>query len=164
MSKIRSVRARIGTSGGAASKDDPPGAVEQPASTPLPSSDARSRPRRLICALSPNVHPLSNLAEASQIGLPAEAVQIRSDDAEVLELPGVGLVNVFGEQPAAIPKWRPVAVFADHGAEIGPADLEVAREIHLVGLDDAAVGILQRPDDAGENRCADLDRGRVVVG
>ena len=63
MSKIRSVRARIGTSGGAASKDDPPGAVEQPASMPLPSSDACSSPRRLIhfCATA---HPLHSTEAA----------------------------------------------------------------------------------------------------
>src|ERR1700730_5206167 len=57
MSKIRSVRARIGTSGGAASKDDPPGAVEQPANIPLASSDARSRPRRFIRPGSSNLGP-----------------------------------------------------------------------------------------------------------
>ena len=62
---------------GAASKDDPPGAVEQPASTPLPSSDARSSPRRLIRTLahrSPS--PLTEAAETRR----------RPNDTEVLEL------------------------------------------------------------------------------
>src|ERR1700758_5508995 len=66
MSKIRSVCARIGTSGGPASKDDPPGVVEQPANTPPPSSDACSSPRRLSPPCSPTSH-LLQLAEASKI-------------------------------------------------------------------------------------------------
>src|SRR4029077_9074221 len=155
MSKIRSIRARIGTSGGAASKDDPPGAVEQPANMP-PVSEACSSPRRPMRPLSPTL-VLSSLAEGAKTSRP-------SDDAEVLELPGIGLIDVLGEQHAALYQRRPVAVLADHRPEIGFADLEVAREIHLIGLDDAALGILQRPDDARQHRRADLDRGRVVVG
>ena len=80
MSKIRSVRARSGTSDGPASTDDPPGAVEQPANAPAPSSEACSSPRRLI-PLWRTAHPL-HATEATK-------TRGRPDDTEVLELSGV---------------------------------------------------------------------------
>ncbi len=77
---------------------------------------------------------------------PARCARLLPDDADVLELPGIVLVDVLGEQPPAIVQRGPVGVLADHRAEIRHADLEVAAEVHLVRLDDAAVRILDRPD------------------
>src|SRR5262252_856380 len=175
-SMIRSVWARMGTSAVAV---DPRGAVEQPASTP-PNSEACSNLRRptspgpLTCTPSttPTYEARPRLARRptpfkcnppAAESAPAER-RDGSSHAEVLELPGIALVDVLGEQPAAVLKRRPVAVLADHWPEIRHADLEVARKVHLVGLDDAAVGVLERPDDARQHGRADLDRGRVVVG
>src|SRR5215510_355501 len=173
---IRSVWARMGTS---AVPADPRGAVEQPASTP-PNSEACSSPRRPIrpgpLTCTPSTTPTYNAGPRlarrrtpfkcnprAAESAPAER-RDGSSHAEVLELPGIALVDVLREQLAAVLKRRPVAVLADHRPEIRHADLEVARKVHLVGLDDAAVGVLERPDDAREHRCADLDRSGVVVG
>src|SRR5579863_5207061 len=67
------------------------------------------------------------------------------DDAHVLELPRIALVDVLGKQPLALVQRRPVGVLPDHRPEVRHADLEVAAEIQLVGLDDALVGILHGP-------------------
>ena len=49
---------------------------------------------------------------------------------------GVGLVEVLREEFAAALQRGPVAVLADDRAKLGHADLEVAPEVHLAGLDD----------------------------
>src|SRR6185437_15109777 len=63
-------------------------------------------------------------------------------NADVLELPRVGLIEVFGEQPLALVQRRPVCIAADDRAEIRRADFQVAPEVDLIGLDDAAVRVL----------------------
>jgi hypothetical protein len=65
-----------------------------------------------------------------------------SNHPEILELPGVGRIEILGKEPAAVEERCPVAEFADDLAEIRPADLEDALVIQLVGLDDPAIGIL----------------------
>ena len=79
------------------------------------------------------------VGRVSAIGLPIEASIARraSDDADVLELPGVVAVEVFGEEALAVVQRRPVAPDADQVAEIGGGDLQDAGEIHLIRLDDA---------------------------
>ena len=91
------------------------------------------------------------------------ALQRSSSHPEVLELPGIGLVDILGEEFAAALQWGPVALLADDRAEIAHADLGVALEAPPAGLNDALVGILQRPDDAREHRRHDLDRGLIVA-
>src|SRR5579862_450295 len=51
------------------------------------------------------------------------------DDAHVLELPRIALVDVLGEQPLAIRQRRPVGVLADDVAPVGLCDLDVAAEV-----------------------------------
>src|SRR5712671_1314860 len=79
-----------------------------------------------------------------------------SHHADVLELPGIVAVEVFRKQALAVVQWRPVAVHADHLAQIRLADLQDALKIDLVRLDDAALRMLDRPDDAGQHRRGDL--------
>src|SRR5215472_11555887 len=86
------------------------------------------------------------------------------DHPHVLELPGIALVDVLREQSLALVQRRPLGVLADYRAEIRHADLEVAPEIHLVGLDDAEIRILHGPDHPGEHRHAHLQARGVVVG
>ena len=69
-----------------------------------------------------------------------------------------------GKKPGRSVERRPVGVEAVDRAEIGPLHLEAAAEIHLVGLDDAGLRVLQRPDHAGEHRRGHLQAGRVLVG
>ena len=59
---------------------------------------------------------------------------------------------------------RPIRVLADHRPQIGPLDRKATAEVHLVGFDDAGVGIFQHPHDAGENRGGHLQAGGVLVG
>ena len=73
-------------------------------------------------------------------------------------------VDVLGEEPRAVGKRRPVGVIALHRAEIGPLDLEAAAVVHLVGLDDAGLRVLERPDHAGDHRRGHLQAGGVLVG
>src|SRR5690349_25075985 len=75
-----------------------------------------------------------------------------SHDANVFELPGIVAVEILGKEPPAILQRRPVAPYADDIAEIGTADLEHPREIQFLRLDNAALRVLDRPDDSGENR------------
>ena len=56
----------------------------------------------------------------------------------------------------------PVGVVRLDPAEVGPLDLEAARVVHLVGLDDPGSRVLQRPDHAGEHRARHLQPGRVL--
>src|SRR5690349_16534800 len=86
-----------------------------------------------------------------------------SHDADVFELPGIVAVEILGKEPPAILQRRPVAPYADDIAEIGPANFEHALEIQFLRLDNTALRVLDRPDDSGENRRGDLQRGRIVV-
>src|SRR3990170_6225709 len=88
----------------------------------------------------------------------------RSGHQHVLELPGVAVVDLLREQLVAPAERRPVGVGADHRAEIGTLDFEAAAKIHLVGFDNAALGVLQQPHDAGEHRRGHLQPGGVLVG
>src|SRR5688572_1806914 len=74
----------------------------------------------------------------------------------ILELPWIGRVERFIEQPVAIEQRIPIAVRAGHRPEIRHADLEVAAEIHFVGLRDASARVLHRPHHARQHRDADL--------
>src|SRR4029079_792872 len=103
-SMMRSVRARIGTSGGPSSDR---GGAEHPASA-IPSGTCRM-PRRPI----------------RTGGCPS----MRLHHPEVLELPGIVAVDVLGEQPGAVLQRRPAAVLTDHRAKVGHADLEIALEV-----------------------------------
>src|ERR1700732_4149703 len=87
----------------------------------------------------------------SRMPPPQSGAEAPSGYAEILELPGIIRVEIFGEEDSAIEERRPVAIGADDGAEIGHADLEHAREIHLVRLDDPRVRILERPDQPSED-------------
>ena len=69
-----------------------------------------------------------------------------------------------GNRPGRFGERRPVGVDADDRAEIGRLHLEAAAEVHLVGLDDAGVRVLERPDHAGQNRRGHLHAGRVLIG
>src|SRR5262249_39907018 len=80
------------------------------------------------------------------------------------ELPGIAGVGALRKQLAAVDERRPIGVASDYRSEIGPLQLEAAAEIHLVGLDDAAVRGLEHPDDTGGHRRGDLQAGRVLVG
>ena len=80
-----------------------------------------------------------------------------------LNCQGSVCVEVLGEQPAALDQRVPVGVLADDEAEVRAADLEDALVVDFVGLDDAAVRVLHRPDQAGQRRHRHLQRGRVVV-
>src|SRR5262245_34365037 len=81
----------------------------------------------------------------------------------ILELPRITLVDVLFEKTATIRQRRPIAVGADDGAEIRPADLEIAPEIDFVGLDDTGVRILDRPNESRQHGDADLQARRGVV-
>src|SRR5260221_8738585 len=76
---------------------------------------------------------------------PVAPISARSRHPEILELPGIGGVDILGEKDAAILQRRPIAIGADDGAQIGHAYLEDAIEIHLVGLDDAGGRGFARP-------------------
>src|SRR5262245_34554782 len=69
-----------------------------------------------------------------------------SHDAEVLELPRVGVVDVFLEEPPAVLERRPVRVLADDLAQVGIGDIEHSAVVEVIGLYHAAAGILQHPD------------------
>ena len=58
------------------------------------------------------------------------------------ELPGIALVDVFGEQAGPPGERRPVGVLADHRPEIRHLHFQAALVVHLVGLDDALVRVL----------------------
>src|SRR5262249_31141447 len=97
-------------------------------------------------------------ASAPSAGLPSEATGFgathldpsRSSDKtrawltlchqHVLELPRIAGVEVLGEQHTAAHERGPVGVLSDHWSEVRALDLEAAMEIHLVGLNDAAIG------------------------
>src|SRR6266568_9337817 len=102
----------------------------------------------------------ASAADRAPISLKAP-MSARSGHAEILELPGIGGVDILGKKDAAILQRRPIAVGTDDGAEIGQADFEDALEIHFVGLDDAGIRVLDRPDDSGEDGDGHLQAGRV---
>src|SRR3546814_6268963 len=83
----------------------------------------------------------------------------RSQD--IAELPGIAGVGVLGEEAATLAERRPVGVDADHGAEVGALHLEAGGVVHLVGLDDAGFGVLQRPHHTRQHGGADLQAGGV---
>src|SRR5216683_6135138 len=86
-----------------------------------------------------------------------------SDDANVLELPRILAVEIFGEQVLSTVERCPVTVYPDQITKIGTRDVEDAREIHFLRLDDSLARMLERPDGAGEHRRGNLQRGGVVV-
>src|ERR1700704_5741873 len=87
-----------------------------------------------------------------------------SPHQHVPELPGILAVDIFREEARPAIERRPVGILADDRAEIGRLHLEAAAEIHLVGLDDAGLGVLQRPYHSGEHRRGHLQAGGVLVG
>src|SRR5574340_1426936 len=59
-------------------------------------------------------------------------------DTDVLELPGIGCIDVLVEQGAASHERGPVAEHASHLAQIGHRDVEHLAEIHVLGVDNAS--------------------------
>src|SRR5688572_19961725 len=118
--------------------------------------------RRCARFAKPSTTTWSHRCSRTGRGPGTRAAPERSDP-DVLELPGIRLVQIFGEQPLAIMQRRPVRVGAFDGAEVRQADLEVAPEIHFVGLDQADVGILHGPDHSRQAGHRDLQAGGVVV-
>src|SRR3979490_74454 len=105
----------------------------------------------------------SNFRRRQEPGLCCAPVSAASAHQHVFELPGIAGVDVFGKQLAAVLERRPVGVAPDHRPEIGPLNLQTAAEVELVGLDDAAVGVLQHPYDAREPRRCTPHCGRLLV-
>ncbi len=65
--------------------------------------------------------------------------------------PRLVVIHVFREQLLAVLGGIPIGIKAADRAEIGHLHVEAALVIHLVGLDDATLRVLQRPDHAGEH-------------
>src|SRR6476661_9863758 len=86
-----------------------------------------------------------------------------SANDDVLELPGVVVVDVLGKQHFAIVEWGPARVFADHRAEIRTLHLKAAAEVDFVGLHDSGLRIFERPHHSGQYRAGDLQAGRVLI-
>ena len=87
-----------------------------------------------------------------------------SAPARCVNCQGSLAVDLLRKQARPSGERRPVGVFAEHRAEIGQLDFQAAAEVHLVGLDDAAVRVLQHPDHAGQHRRGHLQAGGVLVG
>src|SRR3989338_4572207 len=95
---------------------------------------------------------------------PREVSHGRSDNAEILELPGVFAVQVFGEEFAALLERRPIAVLPYHFAKIRLRDIQHKVVVELFGFDDAEAWIFYRVHHPGERCDGYLERGGVVVG
>src|SRR5580704_9309795 len=59
---------------------------------------------------------------------------IRSNHPNVLELPRVRLIQVLGEQFAALIQGIPIGVLAHHGPQVGQADFQRPLVVHVIGL------------------------------
>src|SRR3990172_2947052 len=77
-------------------------------------------------------------ASGSRAGDP-HRTGLRLNHPEILELPGIGDIDVFRKQIAAVLERRPVAVVADDLAEIRLGESEHALKIQIVGIADAAL-------------------------
>src|SRR5437016_3359225 len=73
----------------------------------------------------------------------------QSGDEYVAKLPGIAAVDVFWKQFTAIGERGPVGIAARYRPEVGQLHFEAAAEIRFVGLNDAPIGILEHPNDAG---------------
>ena len=82
----------------------------------------------------------------------------------VAELPRISAVDHFRKQVISTAKRRPIGIVPDHRPKIRPLNREAAAEVHLIRLDDAAIGIFQHPYDAGEHRRSHLQTGGVLIG
>src|SRR5256885_6628766 len=82
----------------------------------------------------------------------------------VFKLPRIIAINVFRKQLSTSLNGSPVGVLSDYWTEIRPLELKTASEVHLIGLDDAQVRVLQHPEDAGEDRGGDLQSGGILIG
>src|SRR5216684_8587448 len=94
----------------------------------------------------------------------AEVAEAASPHKHILELPGIGTIDVLRKQSSTTVERRPVGVAPDHRAEIRPLDVEAAAEVHLVGLDDAGFAILQHPNNSSEHSRRHLQSGRILIG
>ena len=94
----------------------------------------------------------------------AAALRPSHSPADVLELPGIGGVQILGEQFAALVQRRPVGVLSDDRAQVGHADLERPPKSMSSGSTTPRSRIFHRPDHAGERRDGDLQAGGAVVG
>jgi hypothetical protein len=90
--------------------------------------------------------------------------RVKSTHDDVRELPRIFLVELFGEEHAAIVQRRPFRIFADDRTEIRTLHFEAAMEIHLVGFYDALKRVFERPDHAGEDSARHLKTRRILVG
>ena len=88
---------------------------------------------------------------------------LSSNRADVLELPGIRFVEIFGKHPAAIDQRMPLGILADHQAEIRPADLQDALVVEVVRFDDTAVRVFDRPDQSCQRGDRDLQGRRAII-
>src|SRR5215831_1406306 len=95
------------------------------------------------------------VAKVGASGMPATG-SLTHD--HVLELPGIGRVDIFREQAAAVVEWRPVAVRADHRTKIWLHDAQDAFVVESIGLHHTAPRILDRPDHSRQHSRCDLER------
>eukprot|EP00037_Helgoeca_nana_P019657 m.192717 g.192717 ORF g.192717 m.192717 type:complete len:427 (+) comp24957_c0_seq1:1436-2716(+) len=85
------------------------------------------------------------------------------DDAKVLELPFVCLVQILCEERLAFHQWIPVCVLPNHRDTVWIRNLEHTLPVHLVRLDNPAARVLHRPNHPGERGGRHLERCRRVV-
>src|SRR5690242_18351925 len=70
---------------------------------------------------------------------------------DILELPGIGFVEILRKQTLPLVQRCPVGVLAHERPEVGSADLQVAPKVHLIRLDQATIRVLHRPDDTRQH-------------
>src|SRR5688572_21324853 len=79
-----------------------------------------------------------------------------SHDPEILELPRIGSIDIFGEKLAPLIERRPVAVRTHDVAEVRIGDFQYALKIEIIRIAYAALRIFHRPDDARHDTGGDL--------
>src|SRR5437899_7196757 len=107
------------------------------------------RPRGLARATFARLAPAPVIIPVRKSRVPERPrIKMSLVHQHVAELPGIAGVEGFRKQLAAVDERRPVGVAPDHWTEIRPLQVEATTEIHFIGLDDAALGILQHPHHA----------------
>ncbi|OBQ31611.1 MAG: hypothetical protein AN485_23600, partial [Anabaena sp. MDT14b] len=105
---------------------------------PIPGSSATSS-----CAetargpAAPHIVPRPDFPDAGRMAQRPAGPRAVSAHEDVAELPGIGRVDVLGEQAGAILERVPVGVIALHRPKIRQLHFEAAAVIHLIRLDDA---------------------------
>ena len=83
-------------------------------------------------------------------------VQRGSGHTDILELPGIGNIQILGEGMVAPLQRRPVRIRANHLAEIRRSDLQYPPEIHVIRIDNAGSRIFHCIHHGTEHACRDL--------